>query len=134
MFRGVYRGTRHHAGKSITQFIVYFVVFFETRQLMTDVNNLIRTSLDDLAQVLRRSRNAGVDRLLVTAGNLKMCRQALDLVRDDGTVFVAIIHPLDLAYLVRVCSIPILNSILILSTCRKHVCHDRMPSQECSRV
>ncbi|KAG0280988.1 hypothetical protein BGZ95_007514, partial [Linnemannia exigua] len=51
MFRGVYRGTRHHA--------------------------------DDLAQVMRRTRNAGVDRLVVTAGNLKMCRQVLDLARDD---------------------------------------------------
>ncbi|KAG0066248.1 TatD DNase [Linnemannia elongata] len=62
MFRGVYRGTRHHA--------------------------------DDLAQVLRRSRNAGVDRLIVTAGTLKMCRQALDLVRDDDSMFVTIgCHP-----------------------------------------
>ncbi|KAF9088422.1 TatD DNase [Mortierella sp. GBA35] len=50
--------------------------------------------MDDLAQVLRRSRAAGVSRLVVTAGNLKMCRQALELVKDYDDMYVTIgCHP-----------------------------------------
>ncbi|KAI1316547.1 TatD DNase [Mortierella claussenii] len=38
---------------------------------------------DDLQQVLLRAQRAGVDRMIVTAGNLADCREALDLVRDQ---------------------------------------------------
>lgn len=41
--------------------------------------------LDDMNQVLLRAKNAGVDRMIVTAGNMDDCRSALTLVKDNGT-------------------------------------------------
>lgn len=39
----------------------------------------------DLPAVLRRSYAAGVERIIITAGNLSEARAALDLARTDGT-------------------------------------------------
>lgn len=38
-----------------------------------------------MEQVLLRAKNAGVDRMIVTAGNMEDCRSALDLVKEKGT-------------------------------------------------
>ncbi|KAF9925929.1 TatD DNase [Linnemannia zychae] len=53
-----------------------------------------RAHVDDLAQVLLRSKRAGVDRMIVTTGNLSDCKEALDLVRDhDGLYMTVGCHP-----------------------------------------
>ncbi|KAG0062163.1 TatD DNase [Linnemannia elongata] len=50
--------------------------------------------VDDLAQVLFRSKRAGVDRMIVTAGNLSDCKEALDLVKNQDGLFMTIgCHP-----------------------------------------
>lgn len=53
-----------------------------------------RLHADDFVQVMQRARRAGVNRMIVTAGNLKDCRRALDLVRNDGELFTTVgCHP-----------------------------------------
>ncbi|KAF8956656.1 TatD DNase [Entomortierella lignicola] len=48
----------------------------------------------DLMQVLGRAKKAGVDRMIVTAGNLSDCKEALDLVREhDGLYMTVGCHP-----------------------------------------
>ncbi|KAF9144275.1 TatD DNase [Mortierella sp. GBA39] len=50
--------------------------------------------VDDLAQVLFRSKRAGVDRMIVTAGNLSDCKEALDLVKNHDGLFMTVgCHP-----------------------------------------
>ncbi|KAF9099247.1 TatD DNase [Mortierella sp. GBA35] len=49
---------------------------------------------DDLAQVLLRAKRAGVDRMIVTAGNLSDCKEALDLVKNHDGLFMTVgCHP-----------------------------------------
>ncbi|KAG0073576.1 TatD DNase, partial [Podila epicladia] len=42
-----------------------------------------RLHTDDFVQVMQRARRAGVNQMIITAGNLKDCRHALDLARND---------------------------------------------------
>ncbi|KAF8948536.1 TatD DNase [Haplosporangium gracile] len=50
--------------------------------------------VDDLAQVLFRSKRAGVDRMIVTGGNLSDCKEALDLVKNHDGLFMTVgCHP-----------------------------------------
>ncbi|KAG0340160.1 TatD DNase, partial [Podila humilis] len=49
---------------------------------------------DDLDQVLLRAKKAGVDRMIVTAGNIDDCHAALDLVKDNDALFMTVgCHP-----------------------------------------
>ncbi|KAF9111527.1 TatD DNase [Mortierella sp. AM989] len=49
---------------------------------------------NDLAQVLNRAKQAGVDRMIVTAGNVADCKEALELVRvHDGLFMTVGCHP-----------------------------------------
>ncbi|KAF9211253.1 TatD DNase [Podila verticillata] len=49
---------------------------------------------DDLDQVLLRAKNAGVDRMIVTAGNMDDCHSALALVKDNDALFMTVgCHP-----------------------------------------
>ncbi|KAF9311957.1 TatD DNase [Podila horticola] len=49
---------------------------------------------DDMEQVLLRAKNAGVDRMIVTAGNMEDCRSALDLVKEKDALFMTVgCHP-----------------------------------------
>ncbi|KAF8933490.1 TatD DNase [Dissophora ornata] len=49
---------------------------------------------DDFAQVMQRARRAGVNRMIVTAGNLKDCGEALALTKDDNELFFTVgCHP-----------------------------------------
>ncbi|KAF9315139.1 TatD DNase [Podila horticola] len=53
-----------------------------------------RLHADDFVQVMQRARRAGVVRMIVTAVNLKGCRRALDLARNDDELFTTIgCHP-----------------------------------------
>ncbi|KAG0326215.1 TatD DNase [Dissophora globulifera] len=53
-----------------------------------------RAHADDLVQVLQRARRAGVDRMIVTAGNIGDCREALALTKDDPALFFTVgCHP-----------------------------------------
>jgi len=38
----------------------------------------------DLQQVLFRAKRAGVERMIVTAGNVSDCKEAIDLVKGQG--------------------------------------------------
>ncbi|KAF9938455.1 TatD DNase [Modicella reniformis] len=49
---------------------------------------------DDLQQVLLRAKRAGVERMIVTAGNLSDCKEALDLVKGQDGLFMTVgCHP-----------------------------------------
>ncbi|KAG0047291.1 TatD DNase [Gryganskiella cystojenkinii] len=49
---------------------------------------------DDLDQVLVRAKRAGVERMIVTAGNLNDCKAALDLVKGHDDLFMTVgCHP-----------------------------------------
>ncbi|KAG0334569.1 TatD DNase [Podila horticola] len=49
---------------------------------------------DDMEQVLLRAKNAGVDRMIVTAGNMEDCHSALDLVKEKDALFMTVgCHP-----------------------------------------
>ncbi|KAF9178167.1 TatD DNase [Haplosporangium sp. Z 767] len=49
---------------------------------------------DDFEHVLQRATRAGVDRMIVTAGNLSDCKAALDLVKGHDELFMTVgCHP-----------------------------------------
>jgi len=39
---------------------------------------------DDFNQVMDRARRANVQRMIITAGNLRDCQRALDIAKNDG--------------------------------------------------
>ncbi|KAI8351134.1 putative deoxyribonuclease TATDN1-like protein [Mortierella sp. GBAus27b] len=50
--------------------------------------------VDDLQHVLLRAKRAGVERMIVTAGNVSDCKEALDLVKgQDGLLMTVGCHP-----------------------------------------
>ncbi|KAI1310215.1 TatD DNase [Mortierella claussenii] len=53
-----------------------------------------RAHADDFVHVMERARRAGVNRMIITAGNLKDCRRALDIARNDDELFFTVgCHP-----------------------------------------
>ncbi|KAF9352811.1 TatD DNase, partial [Mortierella sp. NVP85] len=48
---------------------------------------------DDLQQVLFRAKRAGVERMIVTAGNVSDCKEAIDLVKGQGLFMTVGCHP-----------------------------------------
>lgn len=80
MFRGIYRGKRLHAGNNPKRLHACSICLD-----IIPTNQLLSILLDDFVQVMQRARRAGVNRMIVTAGNLRDCRRALDLVRNDGS-------------------------------------------------
>jgi len=43
------------------------------------------TKLDDFTQMLQRARDAGVEKIMVTAGYASEAQEALELVKNRGT-------------------------------------------------
>ncbi|KAF9584217.1 TatD DNase [Lunasporangiospora selenospora] len=53
-----------------------------------------RAHVDDLKEVLLRAQRAGVCRMIVTSGNLDDCKTALELVKDDDSLYTTVgCHP-----------------------------------------
>ncbi|KAF9913509.1 TatD DNase [Lobosporangium transversale] len=53
-----------------------------------------QTHEDDLQHVLSRAKRAGVDRMIVTTGNLSDCHEAMDLVKSHDDLFMTVgCHP-----------------------------------------
>ena len=46
--------------------------------------NFIFVKLDDFTQMLQRAKNAGIEKIMVTAGNAKEAREALKLTKNYG--------------------------------------------------
>ncbi|KAG0357418.1 TatD DNase [Gamsiella multidivaricata] len=50
--------------------------------------------IDDFSHVMQRARRAGVDKMIITAGNIKDCHRALEIAKDDDELFFTVgCHP-----------------------------------------